>query len=487
MLQKKKIFQHLRPYLFAFLYTGIAVSLQLVLRPFVEQIAFILLYPAIVIAAYLLPLYASYFSLLLSSLAFVFIFSMFRTHGYLDHAEVLRLTMFIASGITICYLISRGNQINENLKATLRRLKNIEYAIDSSSIVAITDRQGVIKYVNDQFCQISKYSEHELLGKTHRIINSGYHDKSFFIELWKTIVSGNVWKGEILNRAKDGSFYWVDTVITPLLDEKGKPYEYIAIRNDITHRKRTEENLKSAIQTRDQFLSIASHELKTPLTTLKLKFQMFERQIERKNPEYETEESVLKLITDGLKQTDNIERLVNDMLDISRINTGKLNFNMNKADLCKLVHQVVDNCNLLLEKFQTEISVDYCETIIGNWDQQRIEQVVLNLITNAARYGNKKPIHIKIGRDENWAYVSIKDQGIGIDKKDQERIFQKFERAIDHNEVSGLGLGLYISKKIVDAHEGKIKLESEKGKGSTFTVYLPFNPNLQRPLPSIQI
>jgi PAS domain S-box-containing protein len=152
-------------------------------------------------------------------------------------------------GLTIFYKdITQGKKAERELSQTLREISDYKFALDESSIVAITDQKGIIRHANSNFCKISKYSEKELIGQDHRIINSGYHPKGFIKDLWITIANGKIWKGELKNKAKDGTIYWVDTTIIPFLNDQGKPYQYVAIRADITERKLAEENLQKSLK-----------------------------------------------------------------------------------------------------------------------------------------------------------------------------------------------------------------------------------------------
>lgn len=250
---------------------------------------------------------------------------------------------------------------------------------------------------------------------------------------------------------------------------------------DITEQKeneiRVKENEKSlleAVKARDEFLSIASHELNTPLTSLRLQAQLHKRLMAKNDPRAFSPERIKETIEQTEKQVMRIGRLIDDMLDVSKIRSGKLAVERERFDLCELVHEVIER---LKNQF---ISAGYalpeftpCKDAVGNWDRLRIEQVLINILTNAIRYGSKNKIVVSVESLGDSVQLSVEDKGVGIHKDAQKKIFDRFERAISANDVSGLGLGLFIAKKIVDSHGGRIWVESEEKIGSKFFVELP--------------
>ena len=241
----------------------------------------------------------------------------------------------------------------------------------------------------------------------------------------------------------------------------------------LTKLKKSQAELEQAVSIRDEFMSIASHELKTPLTSLKLQAQLRMHNLQKGDPSAFTSERLTKMFGADEKQIDRITHLIDDMLDVSRISSGKLSMTLERFDLCELVRDLVERSSEQFVAAGCPVKVDVCQAAIGQWDRFRIEQVVTNLLTNAMRYGAGKPILLTVTASPNGARILVRDQGRGIAKENHRRIFQRFERAVSGSEISGLGLGLYIVNQILEAHHGSIRVESELGQGADFVVELP--------------
>lgn len=232
------------------------------------------------------------------------------------------------------------------------------------------------------------------------------------------------------------------------------------------------DDAKKAIQVRDEFLSIASHELKTPLTPLKLQLQLMSRNL-KMNPQSMTEERMEKMMMNADKQMNRLSKLIEDLLDVSRITSGKLNLNLEYVNLQDVVQEVLVQYGHQLQAHLAHVEIQADEPVYTHIDPLRIEQVIINLLTNAVKYAPMKTIKVTLKKQDSTAKICVKDEGPGIAPEHQERIFGRFERVRATDNIGGLGLGLYISRQIVDAHHGKIYVESNSGKGSNFVIELP--------------
>jgi signal transduction histidine kinase len=237
----------------------------------------------------------------------------------------------------------------------------------------------------------------------------------------------------------------------------------------------TKVELENAVRMRDDFMSIVSHELKTPLNTLILEVQLRKLQLGRKNLAAFSEDKLQQMVDKDERQIQSLIRLIDDMLDVSRIRTGKLSIRPTQVDLGKLVASVVENFAPQMEASGCTLLFQRPEPVIGLWDEFRIEQVLANLLTNAMRYGAGQPVQVNVSTTAAGACIEVRDHGIGISQKSLERIFFQFERAEGSESSAGLGLGLFIAEQIIKAHSGLIQVESEEGKGALFRVLLPLN------------
>jgi signal transduction histidine kinase len=236
-----------------------------------------------------------------------------------------------------------------------------------------------------------------------------------------------------------------------------------------------EENAKARdeIRARDEFLSIASHELKTPLTSMLLKLQTVLHNVRNVSLANFSVENLLKMLESAEIQSKRLSKMINDLLNVSLITSGKLDLELEEVDLTRVVKDVTERFSERLEKDGITLQLDAHQPVLGMWDKLRIEQVVTNLISNAIKYGNGKPIAVRVVKHTNDVRLVVKDNGIGIKSTDQKLIFDRFVRAVTDQSYKGLGIGLYITYQIVRAHKGTIRVESEPEKGSTFTVVLP--------------
>ncbi|WP_313024202.1 hybrid sensor histidine kinase/response regulator [Pseudomonas lopnurensis] len=235
----------------------------------------------------------------------------------------------------------------------------------------------------------------------------------------------------------------------------------------------TKAELENAVRMRDDFMSVVSHELKTPLNTLILEVQLRKLQLSRNNLAAFDERKLRSMVDKDERQIQSLIRLIDDMLDVSRIRTGKLSIRPSRFDLAQLVGNVVESFAAQMEAKGCQLQLEKSAPILGVWDGFRIEQVLANLLTNAMRYGAGKLVQVSVAPCPEGACIEVRDHGIGISPKSLTRIFCQFERAEGSEGSAGLGLGLFIADQIVKAHGGHIQVESEEGRGSLFRVLLP--------------
>lgn len=235
----------------------------------------------------------------------------------------------------------------------------------------------------------------------------------------------------------------------------------------------TQLELEQAVRMRDDFMSIVAHEVRTPLNGLILETQLRKMHLARDNAAAFTLDKMHAMVDRDERQIKSLIRLIEDMLDVSRIRTGKLSIRPTRFDLSERVRNLLQNFAQQIEAAESSVTLDAEQPVIGSWDEFRIEQVISNLLTNALRYGAKSPIAVKVYSEDGQARVEVRDFGIGISEENQQRIFQQFERVSAKHAVAGLGLGLFISEQIVTAHGGTITVDSRIGEGALFRVCLP--------------
>jgi PAS domain S-box-containing protein len=389
------------------------------------------------------------------------------------------------------------------------QLSHIRYALDESAIVAVTNVQGVITYVNDTFCAVSGYNRDELIGATHRIINSGYHPSSFFKEMWETIGDCRVWRGEVQNRSKNGSHYWVYTTIVPKckkdlghpLETNHIPQEYTAIRFDITPLKRVEaeiqglyneldervhqrtaqlasanaeleallERLKETEQQRERYVAAITHDLRTPLIGQQRALSIVAKHQHLLPP------SVQPFLQSMATSTDHTLALVQKLLDVHHLESGHVVPVVQAVRVKDLIDTAfADVLPLASERNITLINSTNPAELLAKLDPRLIRRVLVNLLGNSLALPTCKSITVSACNHPEGLTLSVRDDGPGIPS---ERLPKLFERHWgEKTRQIGTGLGLNICKLIVERHGGSLSVESHTqspNHGTTFTLFFP--------------
>ncbi|MEM8638538.1 MAG: ATP-binding protein [Cyanobacteria bacterium P01_G01_bin.54] len=427
-------------------------------------------------------------------------------------------------GLNVTNNTASNTTLNEQNRKIIQELADVKFALDRAAIVAITDPKGRITHINDKFCELSQYSRSELIGQDHRIINSGYHPRQFFRTLWGTLASGAVWKGEIKNKSKDGNYYWVDTTIIPFLDESNRPYQYLAIRFDITQRKQAEEALQKALaelkqmqmqlvhsekmSSIGQLVAGVAHEINNPINfihgnlthaaryvhELLHLLAMYQQNYPNPAPIIQEEieaieldflqEDLQKLFNSMKSGSDRIRQIILSLRSFSRVDEAE----HKAAD----IHEGIESTLLLLQNqikeradhTAIEIAKDYGKIPLLDCYPGQLNQVFMSLLVNAidaidhrrlqqSEHIGKITIQTKL-LDTNCVEIIISDNGCGMSKETSSHLFEPFYTTKPIGQ--GMGLGLSISYQIiVEKHGGSVSCESVLDSGTKFTIVLPIN------------
>lgn len=354
-----------------------------------------------------------------------------------------------------------GDRVRNALHQSTKELQDLKFAIDQADIVSTTNIAGQIIYANEKMLEISKYTRAEILGKPHKIFNSGYHPKEFFRSLWETVLAGKIWQGEIRNKANDGSIFWVDTTIVPFVGDDGKPYQFMSIRKDITGRKTTEALLErerarqlnvERLTALGEMAAGIAHEIRNPLSVILLQAQLLQRG--EKKP-YDTLMKSGERIEQTVKR---IEKIITNLQSLCR--NAELD-PLEEVSAKKLFDDATDFCRESFTKHQIKIIVEESGLdLTFSCRAAQISQVLLNLLNNAKdaiEHLEDRWVKLSAEEDDDCVSLSVTDSGNGIPAELRPKVMEAFFTTKESGK--GTGIGLNISKKILESHGGALLLD----------------------------
>jgi PAS domain S-box-containing protein len=364
-------------------------------------------------------------------------------------------------------IASSFNSMIDTLGANRHELRQLWESVEQSPVsVVITDKTGTIVYVNNKFEQVSGYSREEAIGSNPRILKSSHTAPAEYEKLWETISNGGTWQGEFRNKRKDGSLYWEFAIISPVRDESGDIVRFLALKEDISARKRAEQNLEAARGELECIAYASAHDLQEPLRMVSTYVQLIARRFKDKlDPEDQS------YITFAVEGANRIHHQLNDLLSYMEVDQHPLR--MSDVDSNALFHRVLGGLETATEATKASVTADPLPHI---WADERLIGIVIHqLLTNALKYRSEAApeVHFSAEEDGQELVFSMADNGVGFEMNYANRLFTLFSRLHLRDQYPGSGIGLAMCRKIIEYHGGRIWARSEPGKGSVFYFTLP--------------
>ena len=395
--------------------------------------------------------------------------------------EPLRNAGRVEGIMVFAYDVTELVRARKRVEESERQARAFAEAMPQMAFVA--DASGAIVYFNNRWYEYVGMARGETEGWGWRDYPLHHpEDLDRTVETWSaSLRTGASYEIEYRLRRHDGTYRWHLGRALPVRNQQGEVILWFGTNTDIHDQKLAQEQLASAVRVRDDFLSVASHELRTPVTSLLLQNQLYERNLARLGPSFFTENRIRQLIEQQNRAATRLARLMDDILDVNHLSRHRLDLDLADHDAANFVRDVVERMRPNFTQRSVPLTVKATGPIPARFDAGRIERVLTNLLGNALKYGRGAPVEISAIATEDTVTISVRDKGPGIPPSEHARIFQRFERANADMNVKGLGLGLFISLEIAAAHGGDLSLTSEPGQGATFELRLPRDPAPTRP------